>query len=301
MSAPFSFKPVIHYSSERDSFLITAPHDIRDQLWNVLYQSLNDVVDRTAVSKTQFQIVAYAGYTPRQVYVYLSVFLYFIVSPLELDAFMELSFKQHLHAMQDLISLPVVRLPRPGELLDSKQSNTLAPISHAEFESAISMRIAHNTFVRVENKYQSFSSHGYNSDVIFDRILEGRNAYRRLQFVNPSTTFINKVEWENRISICEKSLVILQQEYDALEVLIKEIHQRKAEAKNLMNEFKKLTNSARTGEASLKQLFIEYQAVIQAMDVVKTYVLSLSDSFDEQPSIDAINAIRLITPKAETR
>lgn len=300
MSALFNFKPSIKNHAP-DTLRITAPNEIRDNLWRALNRSLNDVIDRTGNGKTQFLVSPYTGYSKRQVFVFTTVFLYSVVTELSLEEFWRLTPEEHLEALGNLIDLQEpVEFDPTAEAPDHGLVGVFEPISPEELVEALSVRIPYLASQKAETLYASFNNRGYHTDVVAGWLTAGTTAYRRLQFIDPNQTFLTTEEWTRRVQETARLVEVLENSYTevlAINKLINELIKKGKEAFELIDKQSDLTIE---GKLSLEELWINFSTGMEGLELVNSEIARLCNTYDELTAKQALKDIKAMTPAEVT-
>jgi hypothetical protein len=265
-----------------NSFLVTASVEVRDNLWNALQETLNHAIYRERVGSTQFSVKPLPEYTEREVYLLTVAYLYSILmEELPLEEFMALSPSEHLNNVREMITLS------PGEAVLLTEEELMEPLT---------MRFARLAYIEVRGLYRTIEYSKVGTGTHYDRWQYAVNAYRRLNFMNSSQTFVSIEQWQASLTEAQDQVEILEGVYRHAVEINSQVQQLVRESDTYRKEFGEVVDKAFAGEMSVQDLLVAYLNATSTILFRTTRISELAQSFSDAAALRALRRIKEITP-----
>ncbi len=282
MTAPFSFNSHIGISGK---VTLAAPNTIKDIAYNILW-GYRDFFEVNSGVPTTISVSTRPDYDMGQAIATTVAALHYAVlrsSDVSLQSVLNGNLSWHYESIGKSISIP------DWILIDEAQyGDVLFDILMDEVEAVL-------------KKAANAAEINVNIDAIYRWKNEAEDGLRRLNFVDPKTLFIDKVEWTQRIERVKKSVETLISVLEAAKPLKERLAYLSQRA---VEEYKKGLANFESNKANwMKQGGYQLQEVLDLIEQKRNTAKEELDNFNLQwqEAVAAIEEIRKLTPPVEAK
>lgn len=283
----FNFAPTIQSNGSRVT--ITAPHELKDKLWEML-KSVEAIVRRVPTRSdndhTQIILEPLPGYNLRQTEVIAMVYTYTAQSPLPLAIFWQSSLKEHRTGIAALNTFGKSEVTRPP-------NSPMTLPDHLELESVLAIWLAYAAWQDIKRRVQRNRT-GYSvynaKNHAWALYSDALDAFRRLQF----NTDLDRELWHSRVKTVDElvgKLLAYAQELGEAEKAIDAI---RSDESQVEEAFKPRLSQLEDYPAS--KLHTDWQSAVQALDMDNVRLKAIVESIVEEPISDYFRQVMELTP-----
>jgi hypothetical protein len=293
-----TFKPTIE--GKDGKWVLTAPHAVRDTVWDFCDKIRHVIIWMDGVNATQIKFGAYPGYTARDAFVLVAVRLYIAASPLSFEEFWGLTLAEHFVRLTgSFYATETTIVVNDGSEDESRKGEEVEVVQEVEMPTLDELEenlwawLPRQAIRRLERKLEELNHYGYRTGVAYDWWQEALEAYRRLQFVDPSCLFIDKDTWHGWVTEADRLVTLLETEYREVLALDMKIDVIKADLGRLIADFKSAIGELGPNAS----MFDTYRLLgLEIIPDADKRLETLANTFDSSIAKQALRDIKKLTP-----
>ncbi len=274
------FKPRIEL--RENGWLITAPRDTRQQIWEILNAVSDDCYfEKKGTTPTQITLEQSPGYTSRLTLLFAAAATYIAASPLDLELLLALNIESQLKQLKAQVQIPAVK--------DDLTTGEIEPVMRVLLTGFARKQLKSIRNLEIENIFN------IDSGGIHNHWLGGLQGYKRLLYTDPSRVLISKEELAANKIACEQALQILEDQFNKAQELNLTITRLKRQTLSLVNAFNEASEYSDVNLITISSL---YRETAKELEETRKTLLSIIKGFDMAPAMEANLTLGKLTPPA---